>query len=153
MWSKAIQILKDINKQIDNNIMSRTICHQRLYQHRNDNDASYYQYAESMVDLCYNYRQELSINNISKHYNTKELEEFKTKRIAPTFTADFLNRLEQGWNDGQNAGLRYLHDETNEINLFHDFKSLPNWKVGLSILNVVQNAKYEKDKFYSYETN
>ena len=153
MWSKAIQILKDINKQIDKNIMSRTIWHQKLYEHRNDNDASYYQYAEAIVDLCYNYRQELSIYNISKHYNTKELEEFKTKRIAPTFTADFLNRLEQDWNDGKNAGLRYLQDETNEINLFHDFKSLPNWKVGLSILNVVQNAKYEEDKLYSYETN
>ena len=87
MWSKAIQILKDINKQIDKNIMSRTIWHQKLYEHRNDNDASYYQYAEAIVDLCYNYRQELSIYNISKHYNTKELEEFKTKRIAPTFTA------------------------------------------------------------------
>lgn len=153
LWSKAIQILKDINKEIDENIMSRTIWHQKLYEHRNDNDVIYYQYAEAIVDLCYNYRQELSIYNVSKHYNTKELEEFETNRIAPTFTADFLRRLEQDWNNGTHAKKRYLQDETNTIELFEDFKHLPKWKVGMSILKVVQNAKYEEDQLYSYETN
>ena len=153
LWSKAIQILKDINGDIADSIMSRTIWHQKLYEHRNAKDKIYYQYAEAIVDLCYNYRQELSIYNVSKHYNTKEFEEYKTNLVAPTFTADFLRRLDQDWNNGINADKRYLQDETNKIDLFKDFKHLPNWKVGKSLLNVLQNVKYEEDQLYSYETN
>ena len=153
LWSKAIQILKDINGDIADSIMSRTIWHQKLYEHRNAKDKIYYQYAEAIVDLCYNYRQELSIYNVSKHYNTKEFEEYKTNLVAPTFTADFLRRLDQDWNSGINADKRYLQDETNKIDLFKDFKHLPNWKVGKSLLNVLQNVKYEEDQLYSYETN
>ena len=153
LWSKAIQILKDINGDIADSIMSRTIWHQKLYEHRNAKDKIYYQYAEAIVDLCYNYRQELSIYNVSKHYNTKEFEEYKTNLVAPTFTADFLRRLDQDWNNGINADKRYLQDETNKIDLFKNFKHLPNWKVGKSLLNVLQNVKYEEDQLYSYETN
>ncbi len=153
LWSKAIQILKDINGDIADSIMSRTIWHQKLYEHRNAKDKIYYQYAEAIVDLCYNYRQELSIYNVSKHYNTKEFEEYKTNLVAPTFTADFLRRLDQDWNNGINADKRYLQDETNKIDLFKDFKHLPNWKVGKSLLKVLQNVKYEEDQLYSYETN
>ena len=153
IWTEAINILKAINNDIDPKIMSRTIWHQKLLEQQYNGKVEHYQYAEAIVDLCYNYRQELSIYNVSKHYNTQELKSITVSGDAPTFTADFLRRLKQDWNNGNNADKRYLQDEIDKIDLFHDFKHLPNWKIGMSILKVVRNMKYEEDQLYSYETN
>ncbi|MDY5279458.1 hypothetical protein [Sharpea porci] len=153
MWESAIKILEELNEEIDENIMSRTIWHQKLLNQYNNDNIEHYQYAEAIVDLCYNYRQELSIYNVSKHYNTQELKNIIKGGDAPTFTADFFRRLKQDWKVTNTQDERYLQEEKNNIKLFEDFKHLPNWKVGMSILKVVRNTKYKEDRLYSYETN
>ena len=62
-----------------------------------DGELKYYQYAEAIVNLCYNYTCEMSICNVSKHYNVNEL---RLKGEMPTFRSDFLSRLSQDWNQG-----------------------------------------------------
>lgn len=111
VWENAIRILKELNKEIDNNIMSRTIWHQKLFEQQNKGNSKYYQYAEAIVDLCYNYRQELSIYNVSKHYNTQELKNIIKGGDAPTFTADFFRRLKQDWKVTNTQDERYLQEE------------------------------------------
>ena len=78
-----------------------------------------YQYAEAIVNLCYNYACEISICNVSKHYNIDEFSQ-QCSDMA-TFSADFFSRLAQDWRDGVDAELRYL---VNETNLFEQYKGI-----------------------------
>lgn len=79
-----------------------------------------YQLAEAIVNLCYNYACENSICNISKHYNVSEfaLDGKNDPKQMPTFREDFFQRLKQDWNGGEDAGERYLQEETNRKPVF-----------------------------------
>lgn len=77
-----------------------------------------YQYAEVIVNLCYNYACENSICNISKHYNVDELR--KKAEDKPSFRMDFFARFEQDWRNGAGAKERYLAEETNDFIRFED---------------------------------
>lgn len=50
-----------------------------------------YQYAEAIIDLCYNYANEISICNISKHYNVDDV--LNGNNDHNTFKEDFFDKL------------------------------------------------------------
>ena len=77
-----------------------------------------YQYAEVIVDLCYNYACENSICNISKHYNVDEL--WRKSGDKSSFCVDFFGRFAKTWRNGAGAKDRFLTDETNKFESFAD---------------------------------
>jgi ADP-ribose pyrophosphatase YjhB (NUDIX family) len=77
------------------------------------NDKQVLQYAEAIIDLCYNYTMEISIYNTSKRYNVAELQDREAPK--PTFQKDFLHRLKEYWRDGDQADQRFLQKETDTI--------------------------------------
>ena len=77
-----------------------------------------YQYAEVIVDLCYNYACENSICNISKHYNVDEL--WRESGDKSSFCVDFFGRFAKTWRNGAGAKDRFLTDETNKFESFVD---------------------------------
>lgn len=107
------------------------------------------QLAEAIVNLCYNYTCEISICNISRHYNSDELSGDGEK---PSFGADFFGRLQQDWNMGPRED-RYLREETNAFTEFVANKAIPDFKVALRIRSYTREespagqgvSRYEKD--------
>lgn len=97
------------------------------------------QYAEAILDLCYNYSNENSVCNISKHYNVCELDEGVT--YHPTFQADFFARLEQAWDNGHNAGKKYLQEETNVFEKFQALDTLPDFSRAVHVAEYVDFQK------------
>lgn len=77
-----------------------------------------YQYAEVIVDLCYNYACENSICNISKHYNVDEL--WRESGDKSSFRVDFFGRFAKTWRNGAGVKDRFLTDETNKFEPFAD---------------------------------
>lgn len=115
----------------------KRLCEKTLSYDKNI-DISPYQFAEAIVDLCYNYQLEYSICNSSKHYN---LSEFSSPLPADwvTFSADFFARLEQTWRMGDNER-RYL---LNETNVFDEFTSTNLPDLGRAI-RIVDYTKKER---------
>ena len=68
-----------------------------------------YQYSEAIINLAYNYACEISICNISKHYDIDELT--SKDREPVSFETDFLNRLNQYW-QLEDYDNRFLLSET-----------------------------------------
>jgi 8-oxo-dGTP pyrophosphatase MutT (NUDIX family) len=94
-----------------------------------------YQYAEAIVNLCYNYACEISICNISKHYNRLDGD--------ATFEKDFYARLAQDWNDAKNADNRYLTEETNVFDAFAELDQIPNFEEAVRMTEYVDYKKEE----------
>ena len=120
----------------------------KIYDKKKDKNISpiAFQYAEAIVNNCYNYTCEMSICNISKHYNVEELDNSRENRT--TFKQDFQNRLEQNWNMERRED-RYLLEESNELKLFEKMRELPNFHTAVRLTKV---RDYEiKDQIYCYE--
>lgn len=106
-----------------------------------------YQMAELIVNLCYNYKVESSIANVSKHY---ELSPHK-KSIA-SFEDDFLRRLWIDWKNGKNADKRFLQEEGTE--LVEQKIKYPHWKRALRLTqNIKQSTPTPNSQAPLYEYN
>lgn len=111
-WEEVRAILQDLPAfRAGQNGRSRY--HRDLYRQFHDGglaDAQRqaYSLAEAVVDLCYNYVCEISICNISKHYNVEELRELDSPK--PTFAADFMRRLQIVWDRGNQVKSRFLRE-------------------------------------------
>lgn len=117
-WASAIEIIRNLSC-LKNRDDDRSVYLKELKGLSNGSeDRERYQYAEAIVNLCYNYACEISICNISKHYDFSELSEGKTQK--PTFQLDFFSRLEQDWRHGIDAEERYLREETNLVEMFQE---------------------------------
>ena len=116
-------------------------------------DKKFYQYAEAIINLCYNYTCEMSICNISKHYNIDELH---SGGEMPIFRSDFISRLCQDWNQGVGAEERYLTMETNTFVEFADMKRIPDFGQAIRIKQYAGNHNIDCSKGverYEYELN
>lgn len=110
LWNEAIEILKSIGTSSND----RSVYYHKIlnaYKDSGAEDKRTYQYAEAIVDLCYNYQLEYSVCNSSKHYNVDELSSDGPEGM-PTFGADFSMRLKQSWDIGD-LDNRFLLEETN----------------------------------------
>lgn len=127
-WDKAIDIIKNLSCY-KNNINNRTSYVLEIYEGYKSmvkkegfdgdfNKKESYQYAEAIIDLVYNYTCEISMCDISKHYNVDELRTGRIKTDS-TFAADFSQRLKEYWNIGCHDEM-FLLDETND---FKEFKN------------------------------
>lgn len=119
----------------------------RLYQQAAEKDpsadAAPYQYAEAIVDLCYNYQLEYSICNSSKHYSIRE---FLSDNAANwvSFASDFFQRLKQSWDIG-NPGGRFLLDETNVFDEFQPGDDFPDFAQAVRMLGHTEKASEQPE--------
>ena len=149
LWSKAVQVLRNLSCYEENND-NRSVYLREIkdaYEAEKMNtDKNCFQYAEAIINLCYNYACEISICNISKHYNIKELSSTYTgKRI--TFYKDFMCRLKQDWQDGKDADNRYLQEETTSFQTYiPEEKTLPNFEKAVHCTEYISYTESAKDK-------
>ena len=100
------------------------------------------QYAQAIVDLCYNYACESSISNVSRHYDVRDLEDWGSACHGEnTFECDFSKRLKRTWDGGRKRDERYLVDEKNDFKTFKLGKYSPP-----KIVNAARIVGYVKDK-------
>ncbi len=109
-----------------------------------------YYYAESIVCLCYNYACEMSIRNISKHYDSNELREKRS--LAQSFKADFFLRLKQNWNGGKKADERYLTGESNLFVEFKDLKKIPDLNEAVRMIGYFKRSGLVHENDYNYKS-
>lgn len=110
------------------------------------------QYAQAIVDLCYNYACENSICNISKHYNVNEFLEHMPQK--PSFQADFFARMRQYWNDGTAANERFQTNETNQFEVFSRQDRIPDFREAVRIVEYVDykaGTQEQQIRRYEYE--
>ena len=110
-----------------------------------------YQFAEAIVNICTNYAYEMSICNISKHYNPRDVKVPSEKFFffvdmdpseTSSFFVDFRARLKQHWKNGEDAEKRFLVEETNEFEVFKYINSIPDFAEAARIIGAVK--KHEK---------
>lgn len=156
LWKDAIEIIKSLSAYNDKNRNRSVYLHEikKKSMKTNSKPVSVFQYAEAIVNLCYNYACELSICNAVKHYDVNELFD-KSSDDKPTFRADFFNRLEQDWRNGYIANQRYLLDETMYFNDFEQEKALPNFKTAARYTEYISYKTIDQndDLIYRYEYN
>ncbi len=129
------------------------------------------QYAAAIIDLCYNYASEISICNTSKRYDVCELETatnhysrsvnyeniapqniapeniaLAPENIAPSFLADFRQRLDRYWQQGVHADLRFLTPETNTFKKFEALDKIPRLADIVRLTGYVQAEEKHRRK-------
>lgn len=108
-----------------------------------------YQYSEAIINLAYNYACEISICNISKHY---DIDELTSKDIEPvSFETDFLKRLEQYWQleDYEN---RFLLSETSEYDEYSPSKQIPDFSKAVRLIGYLSHShSYQPNDVQRYE--
>ena len=117
------------------------------------------QYAQAIVDLCYNYACESSISNVSRHYDARELEidcnsDGASVNMA-SFKQDFSERLKRAWDGGRKRDERYLVDEENDFKTFKLAKyRTPKIVNAARIVGYVKDKpEIDKDYVFYYENN
>ena len=116
-WGRACRIIRELLKDNGNSRSDYLHAILKMYNEKKCGSSGTeakadYQYAEAVVNLCYNYACESSICGTSKHYNVSELT--KEGRETATFRDDFFQRLKEDWQDKKTSpDERYLQEETN----------------------------------------
>ena len=106
LWKPAKEVIFSLSAY-QSRCNSRSQYLQQLYRRSlNEREKQAYQFAEAIVDLCFNYACEISICGTSKRYDPQEL--LCLDVPAPSFEKDFETRLEQYWNQGSEAEHRFL---------------------------------------------
>lgn len=109
-WQKAVCLVK--GKNMDDRSPYLKELRDMLTSVTPKEEQNVLAYAEVIVDIAYNYACELSIANISKHYNVTDLECDPSEDTS--FRRDFFQRLNQLWDHGQHNE-RFLQEETNDL--------------------------------------
>lgn len=109
------------------------------------------QYAEAIINLAYNYACEISICNISKHYNIDELTIERDEHIS--FESDFLARLKQYWELGDFDN-RFLLRETNDYTEYTPNHKSPDFSRAVRLNEYISNMQsYQPIDVQRYENN
>lgn len=153
LWNKALQVIQRLNcyEQKNNN---RSVYHREIKKQyeKAPSEKQIFQYAEAIVDLCYNYACEISICNISKHYNVKELHPNYIGELT-TFRSDFQNRLAQTWKNGTQSDDRYLLEEEIHFRKYNFNEQIPNLAQAVRYTEYVSYKENTADtqNVYRYE--
>ena len=129
LWKETIIILEEIKDQLikdsDTEKNNRSVWLKKIKELEEIKNKTNLQYAELIINLCYNYTIEFSIYGASKHYErNNDIKSFKT---------EFFSRLKHDWNNGEEAIHRFLQEETNEYMPYE--KEYPNWERGIRIIS------------------
>jgi len=154
LWIPAVKIIKDLISY-KSKLQSRSPYIREIKRKSLDNtdlNITAYQYAQVIINLCYNYACEISICNTSKHYNISELILNKDEKI--TFTQDFFSRLAQDWDNGINANVKYLTEEKNNFIKFEKFNAIPDFSRAARVTEYVDYIRpSNRDNISRYENN
>lgn len=156
LWEDAIKIIEGLSayngKNKNRSVYLHEIKGKSLKPH--GVPVSAFQYAEAIVNLCYNYACELSICNAVKHYDVNELLDNNSDDKS-TFRTDFFNRLDQDWHNGYLAKQRYLLDETMYFDDFDLKKALPDFKTAARYTEYISYKTIDQSDnlIYRYEYN
>ena len=150
LWERAVAEIKFLKafkkKKLDRSAYLRELS--RKFEKSKWKRYSDIQYAMDIINNCYNYVCEISIQNISKHYNIEELE--YPEDGMPTFKQDFFARLNQ-----QKKNCEYKQYEVIDTNTFYPFKRLgmlPNFAYAARVSNYLEyENKNAIDFVYRYE--
>ena len=116
LWSRAVEIIKSLSSYAKRCNDRSVYLHELKKKYEESaKERREHQYAEVIIDLCYNYACESSICNISKHYDTKEISEKKCINKSTSYFWDFKSRLATYWRNGKNADKRFLTEENNHF--------------------------------------
>lgn len=108
------------------------------------------QLAECVVDHCYNYTVESSIRDVSRHYNAVGM---KIGAGWQAFLQEFETRLRTDWNEGKDAGSRFLEEEEFDFAAYRGPQ--PDWSQALRIIGLRSEQDSAADRnrqVPSYET-
>lgn len=131
IWNKAITVLKDLKCWGLNN---RSLYFRELEGRAKNatiEDKTILQYAEAIISICTNYAYEMSICDISKHYNADDL--IDEASYESSFSRDFFSRLRSYWQSGQDAEYRFLQEETNAFSEFTALHLIPDFRRRLEL--------------------
>lgn len=127
----------------------------------NQAEMEIYQLAEAIIDISYNYACEISICNISKHY---DFEGLKNRNNLSSFQNDFKKRLEESRNTGKDRTKRFLQEDTNAF-FFYEYnpKEIPDFSKAVRLTTYLkkdrikvknaQDSAEKQEKYPEYETN
>lgn len=158
LWKKATNIIKNLDCfQAENK--NRSSYHHALREPfekpetTNPPDKEASQYAEAIIDLCYLYTCEISIRNVSKHYNVDEI--YEGSGPFPTFQADFFSRLGQSWDLGHYDD-RFLLPESNQFTKFEKTDEIPDLGKAVRVAGYLEEhdgkqGKTDNPEIYRYE--
>lgn len=113
-----------------------------------------YQLAEAIVDIVTNYAYEISICNVSKHYDYEGL---KSRSNLSSFQNDFEKRLEENWNTEVERMERFLQEDTNSFSFYtYNSKGMPNLETAVRITDYLRKDQWSCQKigakYPEYET-
>lgn len=107
------------------------------------------QYAEAIINIAYNYACEISICNISKHYNVDELTQ--SNNVKPTFESDFMSRLDQYWKI-EDYDRRFLVGENNNYSNISSSITIPNFTKAVRVVDYTKQRRgYQPNDVLRYE--
>ena len=142
LWNSAIASISSLPAYRNQKMHNRRSPYlQQLYcaaQERGQERPSY-QYAEAIINLCFNYACEISICGTSKRYDPQEL--LDQNNPAPSFEKDFQQRLDQYWNNGQDADRRFLQRESNEFTPYLKPRDFPDFSKAVRLLQYEKSGK------------
>lgn len=135
LWKKAINKIKSLEaykrKTPSNNRSDYLRELSKINQEEFWKENSTIQYAMDIINNCYNYVCELSIRNVSKHY---DIEELKHQEMGmPTFREDFFTRLNQ--QNKFTSFNQYQYTDTNQLLPFKKIALLPNFSYDVRIVS------------------
>lgn len=135
LWKKAINKIKSLEaykrKTPSNNRSDYLRELSKINQEEFWKENSTIQYAMDIINNCYNYVCELSIRNVSKHY---DIEELKHQEMGmPTFREDFFTRLNQ--QNKFTSFNQYQYTDTNQLLPFKKIALLPNFSYAVRIVS------------------
>lgn len=148
LWNKAIEILRNLKCWGSNNrsLYFRELRYLFLKKKKYGKDV--YQYAEAIVSICTNYAYEISICNISKHYNASDFECEASENSS--FFRDFLYRLNLYWDSGNDAENKFLQSESNDFREFENMSEIPDFSKAVRIVSEIEDEKSNED-IHRYE--
>lgn len=134
LWNDSIKVLKQLTCWGSNN---RSLYFREIKElSKKGVNRQVLQYAEAVVSICTNYAYEMSICNISKHYNANDIK--RKPSFESSFFKDFWARLGLYWNSGSDAENRFLQGENNSFVEFTDIATVPNFEEAARIVPKVE---------------
>ncbi len=151
LWKTAIEIIQTLpaykHKCDDRSPYVRELLNN--YYNNNRINQQEHQYAEAIINLVYNYTCEISICNISKHYNVEELiDNNPNSHSMPTFVADFISRLHYYWDIGYHSE-RFLQEECNQFIEYEDPRLEKKPNEAVRILEYVKNRNIDNRPIFT----
>lgn len=142
LWASAIAAISSLPAYKDHEAHNRRSPYlQQLYlaAKTGAQEKQACQYAEAIINLCFNYACEISICGTSKRYDPQEL--LDPDNPAPSFETDFQQRLDHYWNNGADADSRFIQKETNEFIPYRKPHGFPDFSKAVRLLQYEKSGK------------